>query len=61
MLDNTPSIKPQKPHEYVISQNKLILVEAIFQNNNRQMLKTNYTLKLEQLLKMILELKRYLW
>ncbi len=30
MPDTTPFIEPQKPQEYVISQNKLILEEEIF-------------------------------
>jgi hypothetical protein len=37
------------------------LVEEILQDISRQMLETNYTLNLGQLLKMAFELKRYLW
>jgi hypothetical protein len=37
------------------------LVEEIFQDISKQMLETSYTLNLGQLLKMALELKRYLW
>jgi hypothetical protein len=47
--------------ESIISQSKLISIEEIFQDINRQMLETSYTLNLGQLLKMALELKRYLW
>jgi hypothetical protein len=37
------------------------LVEEIFQDINRQMFETSYTLNLGQLLKMVPKLKRYLW
>ncbi len=60
MPNTTPSIKCEKPQEYVVSQNKLILVEKIFQDINRQMLETNYTLNLGQLLKIVHELNKYL-
>ncbi len=61
MPDTTPSIDSQKPQEFVVSQSKLILVEEIFQDINRQMFETSYTLNLGQLLKMVPKLKRYLW
>ncbi len=43
------------------SQEKLITIKGIFLNIGKQMLETNYTLNLGQLLKIALELKRYLW
>ncbi len=61
MFDTTPFIEPQKPQEFVVSQSKLISIEEIFQDINRQMLETSYTLNLGQLLKMAHELNRYLW
>jgi hypothetical protein len=45
----------------VNSQEKLITVEEIFLEISKQMLETSYTLNLGQLLKIALELKRYLW
>ncbi len=46
MLNITPSIKTPKFQEFVISKNKLISIEEIFQSTNRQMLETNYILNL---------------
>jgi hypothetical protein len=46
MFDTTPFIEPQKPQEFVVSQSKLISIEEIFQDINRQMLETSYTLNL---------------
>jgi len=43
------------------SQEKLITIEKIFLDIGKQMLETNNILSLGQLLKIILELKRYLW
>ncbi len=43
------------------SQEKLIIVEKIFLDIDRQMLKTSYILSLGQLLKIAHELKIYLW
>ncbi len=43
------------------SQGKLIIVEEIFLDISKHMLKINYTLNLGQLLKIALELKRYFW
>ncbi len=60
MPNTTPSIEPHKPQESIIFQSKLILIKEIFQDINKQMLETNYTLNLGQLLKMALELKKYL-
>jgi hypothetical protein len=51
----------KNPQESIVSQSKLISIEEIFQDISRQMLETNYTLNLGQLLKIIFELKRYLW
>ncbi len=36
-------------------------MEQIFQNINKQMLETTYTLKLSQVLKISLDLKIYMW
>ncbi len=47
--------------EVVNSQAKLIIVEDIFLDIGKQMLETSYTLNLGQLLKIALELKRYIW
>ncbi len=41
MPNVTPYVKIQKLRESIVSHSKLILVEEIFQNVNRQMLKTN--------------------
>jgi hypothetical protein len=40
---------------------KQVYAEEIFQDISKQMLETSYTLNLEQLLKIALELKKYLW
>jgi len=48
-------------HEVVNSQEKLITIKDIFLNVSKQMLKTSYTLNLQQLLKIAHELKIYLW
>jgi hypothetical protein len=31
MPDTTPFIKPSKPQDFIVSQNKLILIKEIFQ------------------------------
>jgi len=41
--------------------NKIMCMEQIFQDINKQMLETTYTLKLGQLLKIALDLKEYMW
>jgi hypothetical protein len=43
------------------SPSKTIFVEEIFQDINKQMLKTNNTLNLGQLIKITPNLKKYLW
>ncbi len=54
------SIKPIIPQNlFVILNNKTISIEQIFQNINKQMMETTYTLKLGQLLKITLNLKKY--
>jgi hypothetical protein len=45
----------------VNSPKKLITIEKIFLDIGKQMLKTNYTLNLGQLLEIAPKLKRYLW
>jgi hypothetical protein len=37
------------------------MVKDIFLDIGKQMLETNYTLNLKELLKIVFELKRYLW
>ncbi len=61
MLNTTPFIETPKPQESTVFHNKLILIKEIFQDINRQMLEISYTLNLGQLLKMVHELKIYLW
>ncbi len=43
------------------SQGELITIKEIFLDIGKQMLEINYTLNLGQLLKIALELKKYLW
>ncbi len=45
----------------VNSQGKLITIEEIFLDIDKQMLKTSYTLNLRQLFKITLKLKKYPW
>jgi hypothetical protein len=54
------NITPMDVIEVVNSQAKLIIVEDIFLDIGKQMLETSYTLNLGQLLKIALELKRYI-
>ncbi len=61
MFNTTPFIKTPKPQESIVFHNKLISIKEIFQDINRQMLEISYTLNLGQLLKMVHELKIYLW
>ncbi len=60
-MPNITPIKTRKFQEVMNSQEKLITLEEIFLNISKQMLETNYTLNLEQLLKITPELKRYFW
>ncbi len=46
---------------YVNPINKVMFMEQIFQDINKQMLETIDTLKLGQLLKITLDLKKYMW
>ncbi len=53
------SIVPQNPsiiHDYIIMS-----MEHIFQDINKQIMETTYTLKLGQLLKIKPNLKNYMW
>ncbi len=61
MPNTTLSVELQNLQESIVSQSKLISIEEIFQDINRRMLETSYTVNLGQKLKMALELKRYLW
>jgi hypothetical protein len=52
MLSSTKPTKPTKLQEVPsTSLSKIIFVEGIFQDINKQMLETNYTLNLGKLLK----------
>jgi hypothetical protein len=59
MLNNIP-VDAQKSKEVVNSQGKLIIVEEIFLDISKHMLKISYTLNSIQLLEIIPKLKRYL-
>jgi hypothetical protein len=41
--------------------NKIMSMEQIFQDINKKMLETTYTLRLGQLLKITSNLKKYMW
>jgi hypothetical protein len=60
-MPNTIPMEAQKSQKVMNSQEKLITVKEIFLDISKQMLKTSYSLNLGQLLKIALELKRYLW
>jgi hypothetical protein len=53
-------VDTQKSQEVMNSQGKLIIVEEIFLDIGKKVLKPSYTLNLGKLLKIALELKRYL-
>jgi malate synthase len=59
-MPNTTHVEAHKYQEVVNLQEKLITIKEIFLNISKQMLETSYTLNLQQLLKIPLELKRYL-
>jgi hypothetical protein len=44
-----------------ILHNKVMCIEQIFQDINKQMLETTYTSRLGQLLKITPNLKKYMW
>ncbi len=46
---------------FTIPNNKVMYMEQIFQDINKYMLETTYTLKLSQLLKITPNLKKYMW
>jgi hypothetical protein len=50
MPNITPSLEIPKFQESIVPQSKLILIEEIFQDISKQMLKTSDTLNLKQLL-----------
>jgi hypothetical protein len=58
---NTTFVDLKKKIEIVNSQGKLIIVGQIFLDIGKRMLETTCILNLGQLLKIALELKRYLW
>ncbi len=60
-MPNIIFVETQKSQKVVSSQKKLITIKQIFLDIDKQMLETRYTLILGQLLKIALELKRYLW
>ncbi len=56
------STKPIVPQNLsTIPNNRDMSTEQIFQDINKQMMKTTYTLKLSQLLKITPNLKEYMW
>jgi hypothetical protein len=61
MPSSVKPIKPTKLQEVPpTSPSKIIFIEEIFQDISKQMLETNYTLNLGQLIKITLDLKKYL-
>jgi hypothetical protein len=55
-------IEPIVPQNLsTIINNKIMLLEYIFQDISKQMLETTYTPKLGQLLKITPDLKKYMW
>jgi hypothetical protein len=60
-MPNTTLVDAQKFQEIVNSKGKLIIIEDIFLDIVKQMLKTSYTLNLRQLLKITPKLKPYIW
>jgi len=62
LLKTNISIKPIVPQNlFFIPNNKVMSMKQIFQNINKQMLETIYTLRLGQLLKITPNLKKYMW
>ncbi len=59
-MPNTTLVDAHKYQEVMNSQGRLIIIEQIFLDIGKQMLETNYTLNLRQLLKITPKLKRYL-
>jgi hypothetical protein len=57
MPSSTEPTKPIKPYTF---PSKFIYVKEIFQDINKQMLETSYTLNLGQLFKIAPNLKRYM-
>jgi hypothetical protein len=55
-MPNTTIVEAHKSHEVVNSQEKLIIIEEIFLDIGKKMLRRNYTLNLGQLLKIYLKL-----
>ncbi len=61
-LETKVSIEPIVPQNlYDIPNNKVMFMGHIFQDINKPMLETTYTLRLGQLLKITLDLKKYMW
>ncbi len=58
---NTTPMDAYKSQEVVHSQGKFIIVEKIFLDIGKQMLEISYILNFGQLLKIVHELKKYLW
>ncbi len=56
------STKPIVPQNLSnIPNNRDMSMEQIFQDINKQMMETTYTMRLSQLLKIALDLKKYMW
>ncbi len=56
---STKPIVSQSLSTYII--NKVMSIEQILQDINKHMLETTYTLKLNQLLKITPDFKKYMW
>jgi hypothetical protein len=54
-MPNITLVETEKSQDVMNSQEKLIIVEEIFLDIGKQMLETNYTLNLRQLLKIAFE------
>ncbi len=62
MPSSRKPIEPTKSQEiFSTSPSKFIYVEEIFQDINKQMLETSYTLNVGYLLKLAPNLKKYMW
>jgi hypothetical protein len=60
-MPNITPTKVRKFQEVVNSQKNLIIIEKIFLDIGKQILKTSYILNLGQLLKIAPKLKKYSW
>jgi len=62
LLEVEVSTEPIVPQNLsIIPNNKIMSMEQIFQNINKQMMETTYTLRLGQLLQIAPNLEKYMW